>query len=98
MEGSHGRVHRGRFAFLSCSSSRSSQPSWTATSPVGHPCRCVLRHHVRRKVEKAVTVNAAVAAWIVSVRDLAQETPEAAALGVLSAERLRCWSAVLRKG
>lgn len=40
------------------------------------------------KLEKAVTVHAAVSAWIVSLRDLAQETPEAAALGVLSAEEV----------
>jgi hypothetical protein len=35
-------------------------------------------------LEKAVTVNAAVAARIVSLRDLARETPEAAATAVLS--------------
>jgi Transposase DNA-binding/Transposase Tn5 dimerisation domain len=44
-------------------------------------------------LEKAVTVNAAVAARIVSLRDLARETPEAAATAVLSpdeAEVLVC--------
>jgi Transposase DNA-binding/Transposase Tn5 dimerisation domain len=39
-------------------------------------------------LEKAVTVNAAVAARIVSLRDLARETPEAAALGVLSEDEV----------
>jgi hypothetical protein len=39
-------------------------------------------------LEKAVTVNAAVAARIVSLRDLARETPEAPALGVLSADEV----------
>ena len=49
-------------------------------------------------LEKAVTVNAAVAARIVSLRDLARETPEAPALGVLRRTRSRCWSAALGKG
>ena len=39
-------------------------------------------------LEKAVTVNAAVAARIVSLRDLARETPEAPALGVLDEDEV----------
>jgi Transposase DNA-binding/Transposase Tn5 dimerisation domain len=39
-------------------------------------------------LEKAVTVKAAVAARIVSLRDLARETPEAPALGVLEADEV----------
>jgi hypothetical protein len=39
-------------------------------------------------LEKAVTVNAAVAARIVSLRDLARETPEAPALEVLSEDEV----------
>ena len=49
-------------------------------------------------LEKAVTVNAAVAARIVSLRDLAQETPEAPALEVLSDDEVEVLVAALGKG
>src|SRR5208337_591393 len=49
MEELHGCVRRERSAFLSCFSSRPSQPSWTSASPVGHPRFSVLRHTVRRQ-------------------------------------------------
>ena len=52
-----------------------------------------LRLETWERLEKAVTVNAAVAARIVSLRDLARETPEAPATEVLSpdeAEVLVC--------
>src|SRR5262249_15281436 len=39
-------------------------------------------------LEKAVTIKAAVAARIVSLRDLARETPEAPAMGVLEADEV----------
>src|SRR5271157_6210006 len=42
MEELHGCVRHERSAFLSCFSSRPSQPSWTSASPVGHP-RFILR-------------------------------------------------------
>ena len=45
----HGCVRHERSAFLSCFSSRLSQPSWTSASPVGHPRFSVLRHAVRRQ-------------------------------------------------
>ncbi len=45
-----------------------------------------------------MTVNAAVAARIVSLPDLAQETPEAAALGVLSAEEVAVLVGRFEKG
>jgi hypothetical protein len=47
-----------------------------------------LRLETWEGLEKAVTVNAAVAARIVSLRDLAREAPEAPASQVLSAEEV----------
>ena len=47
-----------------------------------------LRSETWEGPEKAVTVKAAVAARIVSLRDLARETPEAPALGVLEADEV----------
>ncbi len=47
-----------------------------------------LRLETWEGLEKAVTVNAAVAARIVLLRDLARETPEAPALGVLEADEV----------
>src|SRR5208337_5307002 len=49
MEELHGCVRHERSAFLSCFSSRPSQPSWTSASPVGHPRFSVLRPAVRRQ-------------------------------------------------
>jgi len=45
-----------------------------------------LRLETWDRLEKAVSVNAAVAARIVSLRDLARETPEAPAIGVLEVD------------
>ena len=47
-----------------------------------------LRLETWDRLEKAVRVNAAVAARIVSLRDLARETPEAPALGVLEPDEV----------
>ena len=47
-----------------------------------------LRLETWERLEKAVTVDAAVAARIVSLRDLARETPEAPALEVLSEDEV----------
>ncbi len=47
-----------------------------------------LRLETWERLEKAVTVDAAVAARIVSLRDLARETPEASALEVLSEDEV----------
>jgi hypothetical protein len=49
-------------------------------------------------LEKAVTVNAAVAARIVSLRDLARETPEAPALELLSVEEVAVLACHFGKG
>jgi Transposase Tn5 dimerisation domain/Transposase DNA-binding len=47
-----------------------------------------LRLETWDRLEKAVRVNSAVATRIVALRDLAQETPEAAALGVLEEDEV----------
>ena len=49
-------------------------------------------------LEKAVTVNAAVAARIVTLRDLARERPEASAREVLSADEVEVLTSHFGKG
>src|SRR5512135_55857 len=57
-----------------------------------------LRLETWDRLEKAVRVNAAVAARIVSLRDLARETPEAPALGVLEADEVEALVSHFGKG
>jgi transposase-like protein/transposase Tn5 family protein len=57
-----------------------------------------LRLETWDRLEKAVRVNAAVATRIVSLRDLARETPEAPALGVLEADEVEALVSHFGKG